>query len=79
MTTESISPLLSAMSSRLETGAVTSNYNSNAGAEFQQVLCALIMSLLSTSYWVMIAQPDSERSVVLDHVVIDEPIQRWKQ
>jgi hypothetical protein len=47
MTTESISPILSAMSSRLETGAVTSNSNSNAGAEFQQVLSALIMSQLS--------------------------------
>jgi hypothetical protein len=47
MTTESISPLLSAMSQRLDTGSVTSNSNSNAGAEFQQVLSALIMSQLS--------------------------------
>ena len=47
MTTESISPLLSAMSQRLDTGAVTTNSNSNAGAEFQQVLSALIMSQLS--------------------------------
>ncbi len=47
MTTESISPLMSLMNQRLDTGLASSSSQSNNGAEFQQVLSALIMSQLA--------------------------------
>jgi hypothetical protein len=49
MTTESISPLLSALNRQYEPGAVSADANTSTNAEFQKVLSLLLMSQLANT------------------------------